>query len=573
MTVPTTLPADVETLQQLVLELQEALQHQAQKIERFEHAANLPNDVDTLKRTVLEQQEAVQRLQRRNEQLEHHMQQLLKARFGPRADRLNPNQLLLFAAELIEEATQPEPAPRTNGKAATKRPGHGRRPLPKDLPRERVVHDLPEAEKRCPGCGEMRERISEEVSEQLELVPARLYVIEHVQPKYACKHCQANVAMASKPLQPIEKGLPGPGLLAQVVVSKYGDHQPLHRQEQILARSGQRLPRSTMCGWMFFCATLLRPLAKRMAELVRASRCINTDDTPVPVLVPKTGKTRTGRIWVYVGDRGHPYTIFDYTPNHSRDGPTNFFGDYAGYIQADAYGGYDQLFKPRGDGAPGRPLPTEVGCWAHARRKFVEAEHSDALRAHVAVAMIRLLYEVEAEAKQRAEARLEADLASESLNESDRAARLASYLAEERLALRLEKSQPQLAQFEDWLQAQKADVLPKSPMGQAIDYCLSNWTALTRYTENGELAIDNNAAENALRPVAVGRKNWLFAGSDEGGRTGATLMSLVASCKRHGVDPFAYLRDVLTRLPATPVNELDQFLPDRWKAARTASTT
>ena len=339
-------------------------------------------------------------------------------------------------------------------------------------------------------------------------------------------------------MQPIEKGLAGPGLLAQVITSKYGDHQPLYRQEHILSRSGAHVPRSTTCGWMAACAQLVRPLVSRMRALVLASKYINTDDTPVPVLDPQRGKTRTGRIWVYAGDKQHPYTVFDYTPTRHRDGPTRFFGSYAGYIQADAYGGYDHLFKPNGSGAP---APIEVGCWAHARRKFVEAEKSDSLRAHGAAAMIRVLYEIEKEGR-----------------ELDATARL---------ALRRERSVPQLNQFHAWLEAQQSEVLPKSPLGEAIGYARSNWTALTRYTEDGDLSIDNNAAENALRPVALGRKNWLFAGSNEGGRTGATLMTLVASCKRHGLDPFAYLRDLLTRLPATPIHQLDEFLPDDWKAA------
>ena len=504
----------------------------------------LPEDLSACHAIIQELHDALHRKQQENEQLQHRLQQLLKARFGPRADRLDPNQLILFATELIEEASRPEPAAGPESKGASKRKGHGRRRLPKDLSRRQMVHDLSEQEKLCPCCGAMRVQIGQETSEQLEYEPAKLYVIEHIRPTYACTQCEAEatesgpqIITASKPLSPIEKGLAGAGLLAQVITSKYGDHQPLYRQEAILGRSGHSIPRSTTCGWMASCAALVRPLIERMKGLVLGSKVVGTDDTPVPVLEPGRGKTRTGRLWVYVGDHDHPYTVFDYTPTRSRDGPAEFFGDYAGYIQADAYGGYDHLFKPRADGAPS---PTEVGCWAHARRKFVEAEGSDPLRAHTAVAMIRLLYDVEDEAR-----------------ELD---------AESRLALRREQSVPRLEQMKTWFEAQRAEVLPKSPMGQAMDYCLSNWDALLRYTSDGDLRIDNNATENALRPVALGRKNWLFAGSDEGGRTGAALMSLVASCKRHGLDPFAYLRDVLTRLPATPICDLDPFLPDRWKA-------
>jgi len=506
--------------------------------------ALLPEDLSACHALIQELHEALHRKQRENEQLQHRLQLLLKARFGPRADRLNPHQMVLFATEIIEKASEPAPAEDAKGKSRSKRNGHGRRPFPKDLPRRQVVHDLSEEEKRCPCCGTMRARIGQETSEQLEFEPAQLYVIEHVRPTYACRQCEEKAAeggpqiiTATKPLSPIEKGLAGPGLLAQVITSKFGDHLPLYRQEDIFGRSGHSIPRSTTCAWMASCAALVRPLVERMKALILQSKVIGTDDTPVPVLDPKRGKTRTGRLWVYLGDRDHPYTVFDYTPTRSRDGPTNFFGAYAGYIQADAYGGYDHLFKPKADGAPG---PREVGCWAHARRKFVDGQDSDPLRAHTAVAMVRLLYDVEDEARG-----LDSD---------------------GRLALRREKSVPRLEQIKTWFEAQKVEVLPKSPMGQAMDYCLSNWAALLRYTSDGDLSIDNNATENALRPVALGRKNWLFAGSDEGGRTGATLMSLVGSCKRHGLDPFASLRDLLTRLPATPISDLDPFLPDRWKA-------
>jgi transposase len=503
----------------------------------------IPDDLATCQILIRQLHEALVAAQRRNDQLAHRLAVLLKARFGPRADRLDPNQLTLFAAELVEKAAATvEPKPKSNGKSPTPpRNGHGRRRFPEDLPRVQVVHDLPEAEKPCPCCGQMRERIGQETHEQLELKPAELYVLQHIRPTYACKHCQGQVTTASKPAQPIEKGLAGPSLMAHVIVCKFGDHQPLYRQEASWARSGQALPRSTVCGWLGGCGNLLTPLHELMAQRVLQSKAIHTDDTPVPVLEPGRGKTREGRIWVYVGDKDHPYTVFDYTATRSREGPAKFFGDYAGYIQADAYGGYDHLFKPKPDG---KPSPTELACWAHARRYFVEAEHADALRSCMAVAMIGELYAVETEAK--------------------------DWNAQDRRALRQEKSVPQLAKIHAWLNEQKDQVLPKSPIGTAINYCLGNWEALIRYTEDGDLAIDNNAAENAIRPIVLGRKNWLFAGSDNGGRTGAILASLVASCKRHGVDPFAYLKDVLTRIAETPLSQLDQFLPDRWKAARTS---
>lgn len=503
----------------------------------------LPNDLATCQTLIQQLHEALEQAQRRNRQLEHRLELLLKARFGPRADRLNPAQLLLFAEELLAKAEAAAPAP-TSKSAASPRKGHGRRRLPAELPRQQVVHDLSEAEKPCPCCGTPRVRIGQETSEQLEYEPAKLYVLEHVRPTYACPVCSAQTAetgpqiqTAAKPLQPIEKGLAGPGLLAAVITNKFGDHLPLYRQEAILARSGQPIARSTTCGWLAACAALVLPLYNLLKDRVLAGKCVNTDDTPVPVLDPGRGKTRAGRLWVYVNP-AQRYTVFDYTPTHSRDGPLRFFGGYAGYIQADAYSGYDVLFKPRGEGTPG---PTELGCWAHVRRKFVEAQTSDALRSVTAVAFIRRLYEVEH--------------AAEALDATARRAR------------RQEQSVPILDQLKIWLHEQQGQVLPKSPLGEAIGYCLGNWAALIRYVEDGDLKPDNNAAENAIRPLVVGRKNWLHAGSDNGGRTAAVLASLVASAKQHGLDPFVYLRDVLTRIAATPVSQLDQFLPDRWQAA------
>lgn len=532
----------------------------------------IPDDLATCQALLRQLHEALHKAQRQNEQLQHRLLQLLKARFGPRADRMDPAQMLLtFATEVLaqpEKPAAPDPAAaRPAEKTPSSKNGHGRRRLPADLPRTQVVHDLTDEEKRCPCCGEDRTRIGQETSEQLEYEPAKLFVIEHVRPTYACTKCEGNVQTAVKPLQPIDKGLAGPSLLAHVVTAKYSDHLPLYRQEEILGRSGQKIPRSTTCGWMASGAALVRPLVGLMNTLVLQSAVIHTDDTVVPVLDPQRDKTREARLWVYAGDRHHPYIVFDYTPTRNRDGPAAFFGKYAGYIQADAFAGYDHLFKPKGDAAP---VATEVACWAHARRKFVESQSSDSLRAHTAAAMIRLLYEIEREAQGQAEVELEEIAANGMVDDRAREMRLGDLLEAARLGLRREKAVPRLAQIREWLDAQQRQVLPRSPMGQAIGYCLSNWTALTRYTDSGILNIDNNIAENAIRPIVLGRKNWLFAGSDNGGRTGATLASLVASAKRHGLDPYAYLRDVFTRIAATPIAELEQFLPDRWKAAHAA---
>ena len=315
-----------------------------------------------------------------------------------------------------------------------------------------------------------------------------------------------------------------------------------------------------MCGWMAACSDLLDPLYRLMVEDVLASKVVHTDDTVVPVQDKTRTKTRQGRAWVYVGDHHHPHTVFDYTPNRSRDGPLTFLESFTGYLQADAYSGYDALYTT------GRVV--EVACWAHTRRKFHESRETDPARAHAAMAMIRLLYQVEEEARDLAARQLEEEASTHPLGEHDLAARHHALQTQARYALRRKKARPRLDQIKAWLQKEQIAVLPKSPIGQAIGYALNNWQALTRYVDDGDLNIDNNPAENAIRPIVLGRKNWLFVGSDKGGRTAAVLSSLIASCRRQAIDPFAYLRDVLTHFAACPINEIDQFLPARWKANR-----
>lgn len=512
------------------------------------------------------------------EQLQHQLQQLLRRLYGRSAEKIDPKQMVLFETLLNGLAPRTEASPETpdssppsssNGKAS----GHGRRRLPSDLPRQKIVHDLPEDQKPCPCCKTMRHVIGQEISEQLDYVPAKLTVIEHVRLTYACRNCEQSAAedgpqitTAEKPLSPIEKGLAAPGLLSYVIVSKYSDHLPLYRLETILERHGIEIARSTMCDWAAQCADLLKPLHELMTARVLQSRIIHTDDTPVDVLDKNRTQTRTGRFWAYLGDGDHPYTVFTYTASRSRDGPREFLRGWSGYLQADAFGGYDGIYA----GEVGGQV-TEVACWAHARRKFYEARTSDAAASTQALAYIRLLYDVEDQAREEFEQ--QEKIAAQRLEESSAATPSPRQsLAFWRLRLRQERAAARLEQFKTWLRSQQIErggpVLPRSPMGQAITYALNQWEALCVYTTDGDLAIDNNAAENALRRVAIGRKNWLFCGSDNGGHTAAILFSLIATCQRHKVEPFAYLRDVLTCIAATPMSQLDQFLPDRWQAAR-----
>jgi transposase len=523
----------------------------------------LPDNLDTLKAMI---HELLERLRIQGHELDgvrHRLDQLLRRLYGPKSERSRPDQPTLF--------DDPDESPLPDAPAQTEEPGiagpsrrhngHGRRRLPADLKRERVVHELPEAERTCPSCHEPRVVIGETTSEQLDYRPAKLFVWQHVRLSYACPACltkaiepvpagqpepPALIVTAPKPPQPIDKGLPGPGLLAHVVTSKYADHLPLHRQEAMLARQGVELSRSTLCDWMAAVANLLTPLYALMLSRVLQSRVVQTDETRVPVQEPGQNKTRSGRLWVYLGDRDHPFTVYDYTATKARDGPQAILKDFTGFLQADAANVFDGIYLP---GAI-----TEVACWAHARRHFHEARDSDVARSAEALARIRGFYAVEDEAREQSE---RANLAVEAADEL-------------RLRLRQDKTVPQLADFARWLDEQAKVVLPKSPMGQAIAYAQRQWPALLRFTERGFLNIDNNASERALRAIAVGRKNWLFAGSDAGGRTAAVLYTMTQTCKQHRIDPFAYLQDVLTRLPSLPADQLPELFPHVWAEAQRA---
>jgi transposase len=520
--------------------------------------AALPTDPVILQQMIVELLAVLRDTRRQNEDLQHRLDLLLRRLYGPRTERFDPNQPLLIpdafealvpeAAE-IGNAVPPDPEPGT-APAKPSRP-HGRRALPKDLRRVPRLYELTEAERRCPECGETRVQISAERSEQLDYEPATLYVVEHVRCTYACPHCESQVVTAGKPAQPISKGLPGPGLLAHVVTEKYADHIPLHRQERRLARQGVELSRSTLCDWMAGAARTLEPLYDLMKTLILLCGTIHTDDTSVKVRDSERKIKVTGRLWIYFGDHLHPYNVFDFTMSRKRDGPSWFLQGFRGYLQADAFSGYDGIY------AGGSVV--EVGCNAHARRKFVEAQKTDMARAAAALAYFRQLYAIEKEIKEKL-AKL-----PEEADEPTRAAI--------RLRVRQEQAVPVWEAFEKWLEAEGPNVLPKSPLGGALGYLRNNLEALKRYTSSGYLSIDNNVAEQHMKTIATGRKNWLFTGSEAGGKTMAVLFSLVSSCQRHGHDPFVYLRDVLTRLPDHPKECLEDLLPARWSPALASAAT
>jgi transposase len=505
---------------------------------------HLPEDPKVLQQMVLDLVAQLDREFHERSKIETLLRELLDAKRNRKSERLSADQLALFAAAwqarqaAAEKPAEPadsadddddeDTASGAGGSASPKRPG-GRQALPRHLKRERIVHDLADAEKHCATCQQDLRPIGEESSERYEYMPAQLTVIEDVCKKYACA---CTVKTATKPAQPIEKSTAGASLLAQVIVAKCVDHLPLHRQETIFERHGVALSRKTMGGWMAQCGDLLQPLYQCAKEVLFQSKVIGTDDTGVKVLDTKLPFARTGRIWPYCGDREHPVILYDYTATRERAGPEEFLKGYRGYLQADAYGGYDAFFKD-----PARGL-VEVGCWAHARRYFRKALDSDQARMGPALLLIAQLYRAEKRAR--------------------------SLTPQDRLQLRQIGSRPILDKLHNYLLEIEGEVLPKSPEGRAVRYTLKNWTALNRYCEDGDLEIDNNATERSIRGVAVGRNNWTFFGSDRGGRTAAVLRSLVASCHRAGVDPFTWLKDVLSRIATHPITRVAELLPHNW---------
>jgi transposase len=498
---------------------------------------DLPQDVHTLQEMVLTLLAQIDDL---NGQLYYLKRQL----FGRKSEKLHPAQRLLFEGLYEQVQAQLEAQTGADKQDAPKRRSkpnathNGRRPLPPELPRDEIVLEPAAEEKICPACQTPKQRIGEEITEKLEYIPASFRVKQYIRPKYACKQCQGYVSIGELPPMVIDKGIAGEGLLAHIITSKYTDHLPLKRLEGILKRHGVDINVSTMCDWVGVCADLLRPLVRRMHEKILQSPKINTDDTPVPVKSKKRkGSTYNGYLWVYVDDQKN--VVFDFTPTRSRHGPLKFLGEYAGYVQADAYSGYDEFFR--------RSKATEVGCHAHARRKFDAAMDSDPVRASQMLALWKDLYAVEKTGKEQ------------------------GYDATQLLAVRQELSGPILDKIHANLLAWKDRVLPKSPTGKAIRYALGQWTALTRYVDDPILEIDNNLAERTLRMVAVGRKNWQFAGSEAGAERAAVLYSLVAGCKLNGLDPFAYFRDVLGRISTHPASRIDELLPGHWQAPTTGA--
>lgn len=497
---------------------------------------DLPEDVEILRAMVLT-------LLGQINDLEGQLYYLKRQLFGQKSEKLDPAQRMLFEdlyKELqskLEENNPPEtPSERRKVKANANH--QGRRPLPPELDREIVEIEPDEEEKLCDTCDSPKQRIGEEVTEKLDYVPACFKVKRYVRGKYACKQCQGNVSIGSLPPMAIDKGIPAEGLLAHIITSKYADHLPLNRLEGMGRRAGVEMSVSTMCDWVGHCADLLKPLVQRMHHKILQSPKINTDDTSVPVKSRnRKGSTYNGYLWVYLDDCNN--AVFDFTPTRSREGPLNFLGDYGGFVQADAYSGYDAFFRTSD--------ATEVGCHAHARRKFDYAMDADPVRSSQMLALWKSLYAIEKQAKEQ------------------------GYGLEQLLHARQSEAKPILDQIHANLMTWKDQVLPKSPTGKAITYALNQWEALMRYVDDPILEIDNNLSERTLRMVAVGRKNWMFAGSEAGAERAAIIYSLVASCKLNGLDPFAYFRDVLEKVTSWPASKIDDLLPSNWKKPETSA--
>lgn len=570
------LPNDVEQLKAMIAEREATLaeresvhiatiaEHE-QIITRYTQTITQHAEKITQHETVIaSQHDTIEKQLKKLESLQRQVARLLRRQYGPQKERIDPNQLTLFTVEELEQlvaeleqgkvdsvSTDDGSASDTSdgatdddstddpSKPKPKRRGHGRRPIPDSIPREPVIHQLTNEERICPCCGKLRKEIGSEVSEQLEFVPAQLKVIQHHRIKYACDECEEHVVIASKPPQPIEKGLPGPGLLAYLTLSKYGDYLPLYRLEDILSRCGVILRRSTLCGWIASVSDLLKPLYNVMCGRVRRSRVIHTDDTGIKMLEP--GQCRNCKFWTYIGDDANPFVVYEFSLTREGENPTRFLENFKGYLQADAFSGYDELLS--------KGTIIEVACMAHCRRYWWEAIGNDSRRTHEAISYIARLYELEVHFENSL-------LTGDVLRDA-----------------RQQHAIPILHAFETWLKKEQDKVLPKSLIGQAFTYTLNQWQALCRYTEDGALDIDNNIAERMVKLPAIGRKNWLFVGSQTGGDRAAILLSIIASAKLCKVEPWAWLHAVLKELPiriaAADANpdkppDLSDLLPDAW---------
>src|SRR5664279_4392689 len=490
-------------------------------------------DIEALKTLVIVQSEKLDSHAQQIEHLKLVIEKFRRMMFGAKSEKITIQieQLELQleeteTAQAADKASAEQPASEAKPKS---RPS--RKPLPAHLPREVIQHHP--AQDCCPDCGGELRHFGEDVAEILEYIPANFKVIRHVRPKFACKQCE-RIVEAPAPSRTIERGLAGPGLLAHVLVAKYADHLPLYRQSEIYAREGVDLDRSTLAGWVGATSELLAPLVEALRKYVMAADKLHGDDTPVPVLAPGNGKTKTGRLWTYVrddracGDTAPLAVWFAYSPDRKGEHPQQHLSNFRGILQADAYAGFNQLYEAGSI--------QEAPCLAHMRRKFydlMEAHHSPI--ATEAVERIAALYTIEKEIRGRS--------------------------PDERRQVRNARARPLLESMRTWMESSLSKLLRKSDTTAAIHYALARWDAFVRYCDDGRIEIDNSAAERALRAIAVGRKNYLFAGSDRGGERAATFYSLIGTAKLNGLDPEAYLRYVLKHIADHSITRIEELLP------------
>ena len=497
--------------------------------------AALPDDIELLKQLLISRDEMIAKLM-------VEIARLKRWRFGRSAEQTDAAllQLQLALSDLqvsaADEVALPETVPVEESTVAlplkhSTRLRRAPRAFPAHLPRETIVHAP--ASCTCPDCGAAMRKLGEDISEMLDFVPGYFKVLRHVRPKLSCGNC-SRVIQLPAPSRPIERGIPAPGLLAQVLAAKYADHCPLYRQQAIYQRAGVDLDRATLADWVGAAARLLEPLVDAVGRYVLAAEKVHTDDTPVPVLDPGRGKTKTGRLWTYVRDdrpaasRDPPAVWYRYSPDRKGEHPQAHLKRFRGILQADAFSGYSELY------AGERIL--EAACWAHARRKFYDLYVAD--RSPLAAEAIRRigeLYAIEREIRGRKPS--------------------------ERVQVRQQRAGPLLEQLQQWLAATLRTVSAKSELAGAIKYALVRWVALTRYRDDGRIEIDNNSAERSIRPLVLGRRNYLFAGSDAGGERAANIYTLIATARLNDIDPYLYLRHVLERIAEHPINRIDELLP------------
>jgi transposase len=463
-------------------------------------------------------------------ELEKQLSRRNRALFGKKSAKTNAALLTGTGKTIHTNTTEELAAEQERSGACTEQTkGGGRTPPPADLEIRKEEHRIEGFDIFCPCCGETRAVIGFDVSYQIDFVRSLFETIQHVMYKYACKKCSAQVVTASKPYQPIDKGVPGPGLLAKIATDKFWMHLPLYRQEQQFDALGIPVNRSSMSRWLKEIAGLLNPIVQRMRHNILDGRIIQSDATKLPVIKKGLGKVHQGFAWVYRGDANHPYVIFNYSDTEHSKYPESVLQGYTGILQSDGTNKFNNIIK---NGA------TSANCWAHVHCYFEDAWKDDPVAAEFPMGVIKSLFDIE---------------------------RLAITLPNsEKLDLRQRLAKPKLALLKDWLDEAKHATLPKSKLGEAISYTLNRWPALLVYLEHSFVEISNNAAERCIKPLVLSRRNWLFAGSEEGGHTAATLMSLIESCKRLKINPFEYLKDCLTRFPSANTSEINDYLPDRW---------